>query len=303
MLAKSWLKWLVMLSLSISFHLLIALSYFASADHAIEAGSAFGDGEEGIDIGLGQTGSYATMANQLLAADAPPKKTDEVKELEPVIEPMIEPIVEKLPTPVSPIKKPIKPTVIKPPKISKAVVANKPATMAKSGDYLLNEKTAQLERPLEVLEKNDHDHDHEQDKTQEQTDDAAPIKAKKEQLVSSTASVKGTGVARDKSNGGFKGSNRNYFTHLSAWLNKFKGYPIEAKKLKQAGVVQVQFTLGPLGNVLAKSIKTSSGYQLLDQYALTVLTRANPLPEPPERLKRERLTLVIPIDFSLITNR
>jgi len=299
MLAKSWLKWLVMLSLSISFHLLVALSYFASADNAIEAGSAFGDGEEGIDIGLGQTGSYANMANQLLAADAPPKKIDEVKELEPVAESMIEPIVEKLPTPVKPVKKTIIKPVIKPPEISKAVVANKPDTMAKSGDYLLKEKTAQVEQPPEVLEKNDH----EQEKTQEQIDDAAPIKEKQEQLITSKASIKGTGVARDKSNGGFKGSNRNYFSHLSAWLNKFKGYPIEAKKLKQAGVVQVQFTIGPLGNVLAKSIKTSSGYQLLDQYALTVLTLANPLPEPPERLKRERLTLVIPIDFSLITNR
>lgn len=281
-----------MLTLSISFHLLIALIYFASANSTVKGGSSFGDGEEGIDIGLGQMGSYADMANQLLAADVPPKKTEEIKTQQqpPKKEliPITEPVVEKLPTPVKPVKKVVK-------KKPKAVVTKKPTTMAKSGDYQLKEKTVQIEQPPEVVEKNESD--------EKQIDEAtAPIKEKIEQLVTSKASIKATGVARDKSNGGFKGSNRSYFSHLSAWLNKFKGYPIEAKKLKQEGVVQVQFTIGPLGNVLAKSIKKSSGSQLLDQYALTVLTLANPLPEPPERLKRERLTLVIPINFSLITN-
>ncbi|MBL4822151.1 MAG: energy transducer TonB [Colwellia sp.] len=295
MMMKPWLKWLVMLTLSISFHLLVALSYFASANNTVEGGSAFGDGEDGIDIGLGQMGSYADMANQLLAADAPPKKTEEIKTQQPPptkeLMPVTEPIAEKLPTPIKPVKL-VKEVIKKQPK---AVVVKKPTTMAKSGDYQLKEKTSQPKKPPEVLEENEND--------QEQIDEAAaPIKEKKEQLVTSKASVKGTGVARDKSNGGFKGSNRNYFNHLSAWLNKFKGYPVEAKKLKQEGVVQVQFTIGPLGNVLAKSIKKSSGSQLLDQYALTVLTLADPLPEPPESLKRERLTLVIPINFSLITN-
>jgi len=296
MIIQPWAKWLVMLTLSIAVHAIVVASYFVVADVTVSGGSAIDEGESGIEVGLGQQGSYVDMTNQLLAADAPKKEQTkrEVKPIEPVktkkvVEPKPKPkLVPKKTEPEPQAKLKIKPKVTKP------VVSNKPEAIVKQGDYsLAKENPAVKVEPLIESETAKPDLTTPETETKE-------LAQKNKQ--SSKASIKATGSASNESSGGFKGSNRNYFSHLSAWLNKYKGYPIEAKRLKQEGVVHVQFTIGPTGKVLATSIKKSSGYSLLDKDALNVLTLADPLPAPPERLKRDRLTLVIPIDFSLITN-
>ena len=86
-----------------------------------------------------------------------------------------------------------------------------------------------------------------------------------------------------------------------AWLARHKAYPIAAKKAKHQGVVTLEFTIAQSGRVLSVHVKNGSGYPALDRAALDMVERANPVPAIPDALARDRLSLAIPIEFSLIT--
>lgn len=82
-------------------------------------------------------------------------------------------------------------------------------------------------------------------------------------------------------------------------LERFKRYPSEAQRKAQEGVVYVRMTLDRQGNVLTRSIETSSGVQSLDAEALALIDRAQPLPPPPPEIKGDTIELVVPIEFFL----
>ncbi|MGE0387753.1 MAG: TonB family protein [Gammaproteobacteria bacterium] len=94
----------------------------------------------------------------------------------------------------------------------------------------------------------------------------------------------------------------DYFARLSAHLNRRKSYPPSAKKARQQGVVTVRFTVDRDGNVSEVSIKASSGHAILDQATLELLQRVAPLPRMPDSMQRDRITLSLPIDYSLRTS-
>ncbi|MDD3798603.1 MAG: energy transducer TonB [Novosphingobium sp.] len=94
----------------------------------------------------------------------------------------------------------------------------------------------------------------------------------------------------------------DYFSLISAHLNRKKRYPAEAKKAMQQGVVTVRFTVARDGSVSNVSIKRSSGHELLDQATMDLLRRVAPLPRIPASMKRDSITLSLPIDYSLKTN-
>ena len=130
-----------------------------------------------------------------------------------------------------------------------------------------------------------------------ETNDKKAVKA-----TATTSSIKASGSQKDASTGGKKGNSRSYFALLMARLNEFKRYPVSAKKDKLQGVVSVLFSINKQGVITSHSIKKSSGHSLLDQAALDIFNKASPLPPIPEFMQRDSLTLVLPIDFSLITN-
>lgn len=94
----------------------------------------------------------------------------------------------------------------------------------------------------------------------------------------------------------------DYFSLVSAHLNRRKTYPAEAKKARQHGVVTVRFTVDRNGAVSGAAIKKSSGHDLLDQATLDLLQRVAPLPRMPSSMQRDRVTLSLPIDYSLRTS-
>lgn len=121
------------------------------------------------------------------------------------------------------------------------------------------------------------------------------------QLPSSNA--KNTGAAQQTkplSSSG-KRAQRKYLGDLMAWLAEHQEYPPALKKKRIEGVVHVRFTVAKDGRVTNMSIVESSGYPELDDAALAVLRRANPVPKFPRKLKREQMSLTLPIEFSLIT--
>lgn len=99
--------------------------------------------------------------------------------------------------------------------------------------------------------------------------------------------------------GGSPASAGQYFRQLATWLNRHKRYPSQARRRREQGTVKVQFTIDRNGRLLSHRILSSSGHARLDQEAEAMLKRASPMPAIPAALNRSRVTVTLPINFSL----
>jgi len=99
-----------------------------------------------------------------------------------------------------------------------------------------------------------------------------------------------------------KAREADYFATLSAYLNRRKSYPADARQARQQGIVTVRFTVDRTGGVSAISLKKSSGHAVLDDATLALLQRVAPLPKMPASMARDSITLSLPIEYSLRTN-
>ncbi|WP_408885681.1 energy transducer TonB [Komagataeibacter oboediens] len=89
---------------------------------------------------------------------------------------------------------------------------------------------------------------------------------------------------------------------LLAQLEKFKRYPSDAMADHQEGVPTVTFSMDRKGHVLSVTLASSSGHALLDQEAIALPKRAQPLPIPPDSVAGELITLTVPVEFYLHHN-
>ncbi len=76
-----------------------------------------------------------------------------------------------------------------------------------------------------------------------------------------------------------------------------RAYPAAARSKKIEGEVRVRFTIDAYGAVVAREIETSSGWPVLDNAALSVLDGLDKLPTPPQNLGRDRITMIVPINY------
>jgi protein TonB len=91
----------------------------------------------------------------------------------------------------------------------------------------------------------------------------------------------------------------NFLGRLLAQLNRFKRYPPDARKAHIQGVVMLHFVMDESGHVTKAEIQKSSGRPALDNEALALLERAQPLPALPADFPTRTLDAVVPIEFSL----
>lgn len=80
-------------------------------------------------------------------------------------------------------------------------------------------------------------------------------------------------------------------------LNKVKRYPRDAQFARQQGVPYIRFVMNREGKILSVRLERTSGFRSLDQEALTLPKRAQPLPKPPEDVKGDTIELVVPVEF------
>jgi protein TonB len=92
-------------------------------------------------------------------------------------------------------------------------------------------------------------------------------------------------------------------SRLLARLQEAKRYPESARFHHQQGVVSVRFTMDRDGLVLSSAIVKGSGFDVLDQEALALIMRAQPLPKPPAEVAGATIELVVPIEFYLDVRR
>ncbi len=78
-----------------------------------------------------------------------------------------------------------------------------------------------------------------------------------------------------------------------AHLNRFKRAPADGG----AGTARVSFTVDRGGNVMGVRLASSSGDSALDQAAIAMVERANPVPAPPSDMGN-RIPLSVPVHFS-----
>jgi TonB family protein len=96
-------------------------------------------------------------------------------------------------------------------------------------------------------------------------------------------------------------------TELKAWrkliadrLERMKVYPPEARERKEAGVVQIFFTLNRKGQIVSSGVAKSSGHSSLDDASLEIVRKAQPFAPPPAQLKGQEISLTVPIRFNLM---
>lgn len=90
-----------------------------------------------------------------------------------------------------------------------------------------------------------------------------------------------------------------YGRSLSALLARQQNYPRLAALRGWEGEVQVRVTIARKGNVVATQVVRSSGFEVLDQSAIQLVSGAGPLPRPPEALQNRELQIIVPVLFKL----
>ncbi|WP_226663507.1 energy transducer TonB [Microbulbifer aggregans] len=266
------IQWVSSLFIALMLHLLLAAGIFHLEQP--EAGVAVEAGEGGVDVGLGMLGSYEEVLQ-------PPEP-----EKEPEPAPVEPPKPEKKPQPKL---KPQPPEPVVKPKLPESEPEPKPepqpqVTTVKTAE-VSQIAVAKVEAKAETAV----------------VDEPAPQVEKKPEPK--PASVRATGRHNHASAGATAGNAKTYFSALMAWLNRFKDYPAALKKEKIQGVVTVEFTIAKNGDITKAAIKKSSGHPELDAAAMSMLQNASPVPPIPESMNRETIKLVIPVEYSLITNR
>lgn len=124
----------------------------------------------------------------------------------------------------------------------------------------------------------------------------------------SQASVSGVeaDAKSDKAEARSEGLTAEELAEISDWqkavvlrIAKAKSYPPDARKKGQEGEVRVKFTLDRYGDILARSVATSSGHAVLDAAALKVFDEMGKLPTPPNQLEGDSFTLMIPLNYRI----
>lgn len=90
-----------------------------------------------------------------------------------------------------------------------------------------------------------------------------------------------------------------YGRSLSSLFARHQQYPRLAAMRGWEGEVQVRITIARKGNIVATQVVRSSGFEVLDQNALQLVTHTGTLPRPPEALQNKELQIVVPVLFKL----
>lgn len=91
-----------------------------------------------------------------------------------------------------------------------------------------------------------------------------------------------------------------YTQMISLWIQKFKVYPEEARIAGLNGSTVVRIRIDRRGNIRYYALERSTGIEVLDQAAIDMIRRANPVPAVPDDYPEgELFEFLVPVNFSL----
>ena len=92
----------------------------------------------------------------------------------------------------------------------------------------------------------------------------------------------------------------DFSRQLAMHIAKYKKFPRIAQRRGWQGEVILQVKLTGQGHSIAKKIRQSSGFRVLDEEGLNMIDRAIPFPTPPSILSGRTFTILVPIKFTLL---
>ena len=114
-----------------------------------------------------------------------------------------------------------------------------------------------------------------------------------------TQRIQSSGAGNSTRAGGSRGRQAAYVSKLAAQLNRYKHYPMAARRARQEGTATLSLVIQRDGTVSDFSISESSGWEALDAAVLRMLERAQPLPAFPASMSEEEIRVDFPVSFSL----
>jgi protein TonB len=90
-----------------------------------------------------------------------------------------------------------------------------------------------------------------------------------------------------------------YRIAIIAAAKRYKKYPRLALDNNWEGQAEIRMVIGTDGTIASISIKTGSGFEVLDQQALEMIRKAKPLAPIPAQLRGKGFTVDVPVVFSL----
>jgi periplasmic protein TonB len=92
-----------------------------------------------------------------------------------------------------------------------------------------------------------------------------------------------------------------YRLALIGSAGRYKRYPVQAMEKGWQGRVEVRLAIGADGAIRNASVKTSSGYPILDDQAMDMVKKATPLTQIPPALRGREFSVDLPVIFDLQT--
>ena len=221
---------------------------------------AQGPGEQGVEIGLGLLGDLGDAAEELVPEVEPGTEETEPPQPEPVPPP------EPEPPPEPPVVAEPEPT----PEPENVPVL--PPIIRTSGPTVAAPPAASVEPPTRRLD--------------------TPTQRSAPQVGQAAG-------AASQAAGGKVGLRRSYAAVLAAHLNRHKSYPISARRQGREGTVTLRLVVDRTGRAVDARIARNADFPEFDEAAMSMLTRAQPLPPFPSGMSETELVVMVPVSFEL----
>ncbi len=86
---------------------------------------------------------------------------------------------------------------------------------------------------------------------------------------------------------------------ILAATRRYRRYPAQAMEKGWQGKVEIRLAIGANGMTQSYVIKTSSGFQLLDETALDMVKKGRPWVQVPPSLRGREFVVDVPVIFDL----
>lgn len=86
---------------------------------------------------------------------------------------------------------------------------------------------------------------------------------------------------------------------VSSKIAKKQVYPRAALRKEIEGRAEVKINVDREGNIVAHTLQSSTGHELLDKEIDKLMERVSPLPKPPAGVNDSELSMVIPLAWTI----